>query len=99
MGLRRDNPIYTDVEIDEDSLNSWDATFIPSALTDSITIVDDTEADSEERQGYDPAQMRVDNDSDNDNDCNSDYNNNDHYSSRYSLHSKYNINLNTSWMI
>jgi len=55
VGLRRDNPIYADVEIDEEFLDSWDAAFIPSALTDSMTIVDDTEADSEERQGYDPA--------------------------------------------
>jgi len=45
---------------------SWDTAFIPSALIDSMTIVNDTEGDSEERQGYDPAQMGVDDDSEGD---------------------------------
>ena len=48
IGLKRDNPVYANVKIDEELLESWDETFIPPAIINSMTTINDTEGDSEE---------------------------------------------------
>ncbi len=48
IGLKRDNPVYANVKIDEELLESWDETFIPPAIINSMMTINDTEGDSEE---------------------------------------------------
>ena len=38
--------------MDEELLNEWDESFIPKELINSMTVIDDVEGESEERQGY-----------------------------------------------
>src|SRR5436305_263546 len=52
FGLKRDNPVYRDVEIDEELLNGWAESFIPKELTNSMIVIDDVEGEGEEYQGY-----------------------------------------------
>ena len=44
--------MYRDVTVDEELLNEWDESFIPKELINSMTVIDDVEGESEERQRY-----------------------------------------------
>ena len=48
FGLKRDNPVYRDIEVDEELLNEWDESFILKELTNSMTVIDDVEGEGEE---------------------------------------------------
>ena len=48
FGLKRDNPVYRDIEVDEELLNEWDESFIPKELTNSMTVIDNIEGEGEE---------------------------------------------------
>src|SRR5436305_11791708 len=55
LGLKANNPVYTDVTVDEEFLGEWPEAFIPEELTKSMTIIKDVEGEVEEREGYDNA--------------------------------------------
>ena len=57
LGLKANNPVYTDVTVDEQFLGEWPEAFIPEELTKSMTIIEDVKGEVEEREGYDNARV------------------------------------------
>jgi hypothetical protein len=51
IGLRRDNPLYHHIVVDEAKLSGWSDEFIPEQLLNNITVVD-PEGEDDERADY-----------------------------------------------
>ncbi|KAL7271376.1 hypothetical protein RUND412_005876 [Rhizina undulata] len=58
-GFIRDNPCYHDVKIDEATINSWPAVFIPPVLVDSMTVIPDVKVEKSETSTYVPGGFKA----------------------------------------
>jgi hypothetical protein len=51
-GLIRNNPIYSNISVDQNEIDSWVDEFVPEAIVNSMTYIEDVQKEREQRTGY-----------------------------------------------